>query len=244
MEESAAKVVSQIPPTAVNHRGEPRPGHPFVSSDPQFLALQEAAQQARSPELARLVRHGVGFHSAGLCPEDRALVEGLFLQRHVQARSGARSGGGHGGGGGRRRPSRRAPLLQLSPAQPSWLRLLLFFLLLTSAALTTPPALSSPARPPQVLCTTSTLAQGVNLPCHLVVIKGTRLYDKGGYREYSRSAVLQMIGRAGRRQFDEFGVAVIMTGAPRPAAPPAAAPLALWLPLRRSRSPMAGRSAW
>ena len=68
----------------------------------------------------------------------------------------------------------------------------------------------------QVLCTTSTLAQGVNLPAHLVVLKGTRRWsrEKGevaGNKEYDRSTVLQMIGRAGRPQFDTEGVAVIMT---------------------------------
>jgi ATP-dependent DNA helicase HFM1/MER3 len=62
-----------------------------------------------------------------------------------------------------------------------------------------------------VLCTTSTLAQGVNLPARLVVVKGTRQYDKGGYKEYPRAAVLQMIGRAGRPQFDERGLGVVMT---------------------------------
>ncbi len=30
-------------------------------------------------------------------------------------------------------------------------------------------------------------------------------------QEYDRSTVLQMIGRAGRPQFDTFGIAVIMT---------------------------------
>jgi ATP-dependent DNA helicase HFM1/MER3 len=68
----------------------------------------------------------------------------------------------------------------------------------------------------QVLCTTSTLAQGVNLPAHLVVLKGTRRWareggEPPGYKEYDRTTVLQMIGRAGRPQFDTEGVAVIMT---------------------------------
>jgi ATP-dependent DNA helicase HFM1/MER3 len=68
-----------------------------------------------------------------------------------------------------------------------------------------------------VLCTTSTLAVGVNLPAFLVVIKGTRRYagaeaaDPSGYQEYERSTCLQMVGRAGRPQFDTQGVAVIMT---------------------------------
>ena len=70
--------------------------------------------------------------------------------------------------------------------------------------------------PLQVLCTTSTLAQGVNLPAHLVILKGTRRWvkEKGevpGNREYDRSTILQMIGRAGRPQFDNEGVAVLMT---------------------------------
>ena len=70
--------------------------------------------------------------------------------------------------------------------------------------------------PAQVLCTTSTLAQGVNLPAHLVVLKGTRRWSRengeaAGHKEYDRSSVLQMIGRAGRPQFDTEGVAVIMT---------------------------------
>jgi replicative superfamily II helicase len=67
-----------------------------------------------------------------------------------------------------------------------------------------------------VLCTTSTLAQGVNLPAHLVILKGTRrwTHEKGevpGNREYDRSTILQMIGRAGRPQFDDEGIAILMT---------------------------------
>ncbi|CAI0456154.1 unnamed protein product [Linum tenue] len=65
----------------------------------------------------------------------------------------------------------------------------------------------------QVLCTTNTLAHGVNLPAHTVVIKSTQHYnkEKGLYMEYDRSTVLQMCGRAGRPPFDDTGTVIIMT---------------------------------
>jgi len=47
---------------------------------------------------------------------------------------------------------------------------------------------------------TSTLAMGVNLPAHLVIIKSTQLYVMGSYQEYNETQILQMIGRAGRPQ--------------------------------------------
>uniref|UniRef100_A0A2K5DRD7 Probable ATP-dependent DNA helicase HFM1 n=1 Tax=Aotus nancymaae TaxID=37293 RepID=A0A2K5DRD7_AOTNA len=62
-----------------------------------------------------------------------------------------------------------------------------------------------------VLFTTSTLAMGVNLPAHLVVIKSTVHYAGGLFQEYSETDILQMIGRAGRPQFDTTATAVIMT---------------------------------
>uniref|UniRef100_A0A8C2L8T1 Probable ATP-dependent DNA helicase HFM1 n=1 Tax=Cyprinus carpio TaxID=7962 RepID=A0A8C2L8T1_CYPCA len=62
-----------------------------------------------------------------------------------------------------------------------------------------------------VLFTTSTLAMGVNLPAHLVVIKSTLHYVGGACEEYSEADLLQMIGRAGRPQFDTTATAVIMT---------------------------------
>lgn len=62
-----------------------------------------------------------------------------------------------------------------------------------------------------VICCTSTLAVGVNLPCHLVVLKGTVGFQDGKLCEYSDLEVMQMLGRAGRPQFDDKAVAVIMT---------------------------------
>ncbi|CAL8311544.1 unnamed protein product [Gadus morhua 'NCC'] len=62
-----------------------------------------------------------------------------------------------------------------------------------------------------VLFTTSTLAMGVNLPAHLVVVKSTMHYVSGSCEEYSEADMLQMIGRAGRPQFDTSATAVIMT---------------------------------
>ncbi|XP_028283310.1 probable ATP-dependent DNA helicase HFM1 [Parambassis ranga] len=62
-----------------------------------------------------------------------------------------------------------------------------------------------------VLFTTRTLAMGVNLPAHLVVIKSTMQYVTGSCEEYSEADLLQMIGRAGRPQFDTSATAVIMT---------------------------------
>jgi ATP-dependent DNA helicase HFM1/MER3 len=82
----------------------------------------------------------------------------------------------------------------------------------------------------QVLCSTSTLyvfltmsalvslsprfpnfngrsAQGVNLPAHLVVIKSTSFWAKDGFKQYDVSSLHQMIGRAGRPQYDDSAVA-------------------------------------
>ena len=65
----------------------------------------------------------------------------------------------------------------------------------------------------QVLVATSTLAWGINLPAHLVVVKGTQFFDAKieGYRDMDLTDVLQMLGRAGRPQFDSSGIARIFT---------------------------------
>lgn len=51
----------------------------------------------------------------------------------------------------------------------------------------------------------------MNLPAHLVVVKSTKVYRGGTLTEYDSNTVIQMLGRAGRPQFDETGTAVIMT---------------------------------
>ncbi|CAG8158979.1 unnamed protein product [Penicillium salamii] len=62
-----------------------------------------------------------------------------------------------------------------------------------------------------VICCTSTLAVGVNLPCHLVIIKNTVGWQDGRCKEYSDLEMMQMLGRAGRPQFDDSATAVILT---------------------------------
>ncbi|CAO1613320.1 unnamed protein product [Jaminaea pallidilutea] len=65
----------------------------------------------------------------------------------------------------------------------------------------------------QVLVSTATLAWGVNLPAHTVIIKGTQIYnpEKGRWVELSPQDMLQMLGRAGRPQHDTFGEGIVIT---------------------------------
>jgi activating signal cointegrator complex subunit 3 len=65
----------------------------------------------------------------------------------------------------------------------------------------------------KVLCCTATLAWGVNLPAHTVIIKGTEMYDpeRGGFVDLSILDVLQIFGRAGRPQYDNSGHAILIT---------------------------------
>ncbi|XP_010425675.1 PREDICTED: DExH-box ATP-dependent RNA helicase DExH12-like isoform X2 [Camelina sativa] len=66
----------------------------------------------------------------------------------------------------------------------------------------------------KVLVSTATLAWGVNLPAHTVIIKGTQVYnpEKGAWMELSPLDVMQMLGRAGRPQYDQHGEGIIITG--------------------------------
>lgn len=65
----------------------------------------------------------------------------------------------------------------------------------------------------RVLVSTATLAWGVNLPAHTVIIKGTQVYrpDRSEWCQLSGQDVLQMLGRAGRPQYDTVGEGIIIT---------------------------------
>ncbi|ORX36116.1 Sec63 Brl domain-domain-containing protein [Kockovaella imperatae] len=110
--------------------------------------LLHEANESKDFNLKDILPFGFGIHHAGMSKEDRATVEELFLDGHIQ-----------------------------------------------------------------VLCSTATLAWGVNLPAHTVIIKGTQVYnpEKGKWSELSPQDVLQMLGRAGRPQFDTYGEGIIIT---------------------------------
>lgn len=63
----------------------------------------------------------------------------------------------------------------------------------------------------QVLIATSTLAWGVNMPARLVIVKGTEFFDPKlkKYVDMPVTDILQMIGRAGRPQYDDKGIACV-----------------------------------
>ncbi|EGW35791.1 uncharacterized protein SPAPADRAFT_131497 [Spathaspora passalidarum NRRL Y-27907] len=65
----------------------------------------------------------------------------------------------------------------------------------------------------RVLVSTATLAWGVNLPAHTVIIKGTETYSPeiGTWVQLSPQDILQMLGRAGRPRYDKNGEGIIIT---------------------------------
>eukprot|EP00981_Chlorochromonas_danica_P001931 scaffold398_cov177-Ochromonas_danica.AAC.30 len=112
--------------------------------------IKYSCEQLQDKALAELIPFGVAYHHAGLPPDDRMIIEQLFLQNRIR-----------------------------------------------------------------VLCSTSTLAHGMNLPAYLVIVKGTFAWRGSGrgYEHLKRSDVIQMLGRAGRLGYDSEGIAIIMTSA-------------------------------
>lgn len=64
-----------------------------------------------------------------------------------------------------------------------------------------------------ILVCTSTLAWGVNLPAHVVIINGTQFYDPniGRFRDLGILDIFQIFGRAGRPQYKITGEAILIT---------------------------------
>ncbi|KAJ6637700.1 putative ATP-dependent DNA helicase HFM1 [Pseudolycoriella hygida] len=118
----------------------------FNFSDEQRQKIMTLSSQVEDLKLRKTITNGIAFHHAGLCANDKKLIEDYFR----------------------------------------------------SAAL-------------PILFSTNTLAMGVNLPAYLSVIKSTEMLIAGAVHELPEAVILQMIGRAGRPQFDDHGVAVIMT---------------------------------
>ncbi|KAG6528855.1 hypothetical protein ZIOFF_011047 [Zingiber officinale] len=64
----------------------------------------------------------------------------------------------------------------------------------------------------QILCTTNTLAHGINLPAHTVVVKSTQyLYDTVSSLDQNGYTLGQYAKTAGRPPFDDTGTVIIMT---------------------------------
>lgn len=59
----------------------------------------------------------------------------------------------------------------------------------------------------RLLICTATLAWGINLPAHAVIIRGTEIYNpqKGKFTDIGVLDVQQIFGRAGRPQYESFG---------------------------------------
>lgn len=60
------------------------------------------------------------------------------------------------------------------------------------------------------LVSTTTLAAGVNLPAHTVVITTTYRYESGSFRRIPVSEIKQMLGRAGRPLYDNEGHGLLL----------------------------------
>ncbi len=63
----------------------------------------------------------------------------------------------------------------------------------------------------KVICSTTTLGLGVNLPAHTVLVRDTTRYSEGeGAEKMSVNEVTQLFGRAGRPKYDKIGRALLI----------------------------------
>lgn len=167
--------------------------------------LQAEADSCQDAALKELLPFGFAIHHAGMQRADRSLVEDLFADGHVQVHI----------------------LLTLESVICVSIRSKAVHMLMVHSMHMTH-ALHAASHQDwrsgrqiwhclphaQVLVSTATLAWGVNLPAHMVIIKGTQVYspEKGTWTELGALDVMQMFGRAGRPQYDTFGEGIIITG--------------------------------
>ncbi len=62
----------------------------------------------------------------------------------------------------------------------------------------------------KVICSTTTLGYGVNLPAHTVLVRDISRFDDGSNEMLGINEVLQLFGRAGRPRYDKEGRALII----------------------------------
>ena len=63
--------------------------NPYIQNPTHQAYLQDTAGRVRQKQLANVLVNGVGFHYAAMEPEDRSLMEKLFLDRALAVRQPA-----------------------------------------------------------------------------------------------------------------------------------------------------------
>ncbi len=62
----------------------------------------------------------------------------------------------------------------------------------------------------KVICSTTTLGLGINIPAHTVLVKDVHRYDGYGSSAIGANEVIQLFGRAGRPKYDKEGRALLI----------------------------------
>ncbi len=64
----------------------------------------------------------------------------------------------------------------------------------------------------KIVCATTTLGYGVNMPAHTVIVRDTSRFGGGFSEHISVNEVIQLFGRAGRPRYDREGRAILVAG--------------------------------